>query len=326
MEQDYTPPVPVEPKLHEVHGYHTGVHSVPTNLPGNVQHHDHSHMLVSPTPEEVSQAILQSASEEGPSAEEVLNSMSAEDFQAQGLLDPQTEEDLKKKGKKRKKGEGDENSKKRICLAVGCEREITRRYLCPAHSKQKQRNGGKIELKNGEKLAAKPGRPNKPFSEQARPYHKLQSFDKKIDEWAGGKSEGNIMLLEYLASSFFETRLPEHTNAETFEAIGRNIVRFLEQLPEKSPFRKPLIKAIGKEIPVAKLEKVITFGKTTISKSFRLADEKNLLLSIRYKPNVKRKRPGKEDDSLEPGKEGGLPPGLTLELNNLEPVGYEGQL
>lgn len=56
------------------------------------------------------------------------------------------------------------------------------------HQKQKERNGGKIELKENVKFTK--GRTPTPFSKHANKYAKLKTFDKKIDEWAGGKEEG----------------------------------------------------------------------------------------------------------------------------------------
>jgi len=197
----------------------------------------------------------------------------------------------KPKRKRKKSTKDDTQKEKRPCMADGCERMISSRRLCSAHQKQKERNGGQIALKDkSEQLTpSKAGRPITPFSKQANPHSKLQNFDEKINEIAGGMDEGNHMISEYLNSSFYQNRFPKQEDSEVYECIGKNITNFLDQLPNSSPFRKPLIKAMGKDIAVGKLEKVISFKKSTITKAFKLPDDDNLLLSIRYKSDAPKR-------------------------------------
>jgi len=181
-------------------------------------------------------------------------------------------------------------------LAVGCERQIRQRRLCPMHQKQKERNNGKIELKENVKFAK--GRTPTPFSKHANKYAKLKIFDKKIDEWAGGKEEGTMMLESYMDSSYYQSRFPKQEDFKIYEQIGKNIVEFMKHLPEKSPLRRPLIKAISENVPLSRLREVLPVSKQTVINSKKLPDQDNLLLTIRYKPNVTRNR---KRSHLDPG-------------------------
>jgi hypothetical protein len=181
-----------------------------------------------------------------------------------------------------------------VCLALGCERQIKQRRLCSMHQKQKERNGGKLELKENVKFAK--GRTPTPFSKHANKYAKLKSFDKKVDEWAGGREEGTMMLESYMESSYHQARFPKHEDSKIYEQIGKNIVEFMKHLPEKSPLRRPLIKAMSENVALARLREVLPVSKQTVINSKKLADQDNLLLTIKYKPNVTRSR--KRDGSL----------------------------
>eukprot|EP01118_Nematostelium_gracile_P014906 TRINITY_DN588_c0_g1_i1.p1 TRINITY_DN588_c0_g1~~TRINITY_DN588_c0_g1_i1.p1 ORF type:complete len:373 (-),score=92.05 TRINITY_DN588_c0_g1_i1:74-1042(-) len=201
----------------------------------------------------------------------------------------------KKKGRtaKKRKRNLDKDGKEpqlNTCLAVGCERQIRQRRLCPMHQKQKERNNGKIEIKENVKFNK--GRTPTPFSKHANKYAKLKIFDRKIDEWAGGKEEGSMMLESYLDSSYYQGRFQKQEDYRVYEQIGRNMVEFMRYLPEKSPLRRPLIKAISENVPMAKLREVLPVSKQTVLNSKKLPDQDNLLLTIRYKPNVTRKRKG----------------------------------
>jgi len=189
------------------------------------------------------------------------------------------------KGKKRKDPE------LKICMALGCDKTIKRRRLCSTHQKQKERNNGKLELKDDYKdQRFTKGRSPTPFSKHANKYAKLKVFDSKIDQWAGGKEEGSLMLQAYIESSYYQARYPKSEDNKIYEQIGRNIVNFLQQLPEKSPLRKPLIKAMSEGIAPSRLTNILPISKRTIMYSKKLPDDDNLLLTIRYKPNVTRKR------------------------------------
>jgi len=156
------------------------------------------------------------------------------------------------------------------------------------HQKQKERNNGKIELK--ENIKFNKGRTPTPFSKHANKYAKLKIFDKKIDEWAGGKEEGSLMLESYMESSYYQNRFPKQEDYKIFEQIGKNIIEFMKHLPEKSPLRRPLIKAISENVPLSRLREVLPVSKQTVINSKKLPDQDNLLLTIRYKPNVTRNR------------------------------------
>jgi len=160
------------------------------------------------------------------------------------------------------------------------------------HQKQKERNSGKLDLKEDYKEHKfSKGRSPTPFSKHANKYAKLKVFDSKIDQWAGGKEEVSTMLQSYMESSYFQTRYPKHEDSKIYEHIGKNIVTFLQQLPEKSPLRKPLIKSISEGLAPSRLTTILSISKRTIMYSKKLPDHDNLLLTIRYKPNVIRKRP-----------------------------------
>eukprot|EP01114_Cavostelium_apophysatum_P023440 TRINITY_DN8826_c0_g1_i1.p1 TRINITY_DN8826_c0_g1~~TRINITY_DN8826_c0_g1_i1.p1 ORF type:complete len:364 (+),score=95.46 TRINITY_DN8826_c0_g1_i1:56-1093(+) len=191
-----------------------------------------------------------------------------------------------------------EDNAPKTCMAAGCDRTIKRRRLCSTHQKQKERNSGKLELKTEwkDKKFGK-GRSPTPFSKHANKYAKLKVFDGKIDHWAGGREEGTVMLQSYMESSYFQSRYPKHEDQKVYETIGRNIVQFLRQLPEKSPLRKPLIKAMSENLPPARLTNILPISKRTIMYSKKLSDNDNLLLTIRYKPNTSRKR---NADEIEP--------------------------
>ena len=106
-------------------------------------------------------------------------------------------------GKKRKP---DKDAQMNVCLAIGCDRQIKQRRLCPMHQKQKERNGGKIDLKETVKFAK--GRTPTPFSKHANKYAKLKTFDKKIDEWAGMFSyfSPSLFLLLMWPSYFYQNK------------------------------------------------------------------------------------------------------------------------
>ncbi|PRP79257.1 hypothetical protein PROFUN_14240 [Planoprotostelium fungivorum] len=186
------------------------------------------------------------------------------------------------------------------CLAVGCDRQIRQRRLCPMHQKQKERSGGKLDLKVENVKFAK-GRTPTPFSKHANKYAKLKTFDKKIDEWAGGKEEGTKMLEAYIESSYHQNRFPKLEDTKIFEHIGRNIIEFMKQLPEKSPLRRPLIKAMSDNVPLARLREVLPVSKQTVINSKKLHDSDNLLLTIKYRPGVNRGRKRSAAESVEMG-------------------------
>jgi len=226
------------------------------------------------------------------SAAQTIESMEAALHGSQGILTGELADTLgkKKKSKKRKRNSNKEGKEPQLntCLAVGCERQIRQRRLCPMHQKQKERNNGKIELKENVKFAK--GRTPTPFSKHANKYAKLKIFDKKIDEWAGGKEEGTMMLESYMDSSYYQSRFPKQEDFKIYEQIGKNIVEFMKHLPEKSPLRRPLIKAISENVPLSRLREVLPVSKQTVINSKKLPDQDNLLLTIRYKPNVTRNR------------------------------------
>jgi len=226
-------------------------------------------------------------------AAQSLESMEAALHGAGGILTAELADPLgkkKSKAKKRKRNTSKEGKEPQLntCLAVGCERQIRQRRLCPMHQKQKERNNGKIELK--ENIKFNKGRTPTPFSKHANKYAKLKIFDKKIDEWAGGKEEGSLMLESYMESSYYQNRFPKQEDYKIFEQIGKNIIEFMKHLPEKSPLRRPLIKAISENVPLSRLREVLPVSKQTVINSKKLPDQDNLLLTIRYKPNVTRNR------------------------------------
>jgi len=212
----------------------------------------------------------------------------------------------KKKGKKRKRNtkEGTKEPQLNTCLAVGCDRQIKQRRLCPMHQKQKERNNGKLELKENVRFGK--GRTPTPFSKHANKYAKLKIFDKKIDEWAGGREEGTMMLESYIESSYYQNRFPKQEDFKIYEQIGKNIIDFMKQLPEKSPLRRPLIKAVSENVPLARLREVLPVSKQTVINSKKLPDHDNLLLTIRYKPNVTRNRKRGPLDSLDGSLDGDI--------------------
>jgi len=225
------------------------------------------------------------------SAAQTIESMEAALNGTQGILSGELADlGKKKKSKKRKRNANKEGKEPQLntCLAVGCERQIRQRRLCPMHQKQKERNNGKIELKENVKFAK--GRTPTPFSKHANKYAKLKIFDKKIDEWAGGKEEGTMMIESYMDSSYYQGRFPKQEDFKIYEQIGKNIVDFMKHLPEKSPLRRPLIKAISENVPLSRLREVLPVSKQTVINSKKLPDQDNLLLTIRYKPNVTRNR------------------------------------
>jgi len=191
-------------------------------------------------------------------------------------------------GNKRRKSDKGEQPQLNTCLAANCDRQIKQRRLCPMHQKQKERSGGKLELKENVKFSK--GRTPTPFSKHANKYAKLKSFDKKIDEWAGGQEEGSMMLEYYIESSYYQARFPKQEDSKIFEQIGKNIIEFMKQLPDKSPLRRPLIKAVSENVPLARLREVLPVSKQTVINSKKLPDQENLLLTIKYKPNVTRNR------------------------------------
>lgn len=188
------------------------------------------------------------------------------------------------------------SSELKICMALGCDRQIKRRRLCSTHQKQKERNHGQLALKDDfkEQKFTK-GRSPTPFSKHANKYAKLKQFDAKIDQWAGGKEEGTSMLQEYIRSTYYQARYPKREDSSVFEQIGKNMVSFLQQLPEKSPLRKPLIKAISENLAPSRLSAVLPISKRTIMYSKKIPDNDNLLLTIRYKPTPRRREDGSID-------------------------------
>ena len=98
------------------------------------------------------------------------------------------------------------------------------------------------------------------------------------------------MLESYRDSSYYQNRFPKNEDNRVYEQIGKNIIEFMKHLPEKSPLRRPLIKAISENIPLTKLKEVLPVSKQTVINSKKLPDQDNLLLTIRYKPGVTRTR------------------------------------
>jgi len=177
-----------------------------------------------------------------------------------------------------------------VCLAIGCDRLVKHRRLCAMHQKQKERNDGKIELKENVSLKQYKGRQPTPFSKHANKYAKLKTFDKKIDDWSGSREEGSVMFQSYIESSYYTGRFPKVEDNTIYESIGKNIVDFVKALPEKSPLRKPLIKALSENIQHQKLREVLPVSKQIVQTSKKLSDSDNLLLTIKYKPNVTRSK------------------------------------
>ncbi|PRP74308.1 hypothetical protein PROFUN_11810 [Planoprotostelium fungivorum] len=184
------------------------------------------------------------------------------------------------------------------CLAVGCERQQKSRRLCSMHQKQKER-GGKLDLKDGTTKFPK-GRKPIPFTQHSNKAAKLKNFDKKIDEWGGGKEEGTKMLQAYVGSTYHLSRFPKKEDTTIFEQVGRNIISFMRQLPDKSPLRRPLIKAVSENIPIARLIEVLPVCKQTVINSMRIGDEDNLLLTMKSRPNEARKRAIEEEEPEAP--------------------------
>jgi len=266
-----------------------------------------AHLVNDPEVFSLEQVVLEGGRQMSDSLQGGSSHLEAMDLNGAQLLGADLSDPLgKKKGKQKKRKRSSEKSGKEpqlnTCLALGCDRQIKQRRLCPMHQKQKERNNGKIELKESVKFAK--GRTPTPFSKHANKYAKLKIFDKKIDEWAGGREEGSMMLESFMESSYYQNRFPKQDDYKIFEQIGKNIIEFMKQLPEKSPLRRPLIKAISENVPLARLREVLPVSKQTVINSKKLLDSDNLLLTIRYKPNVtrSRKRTGMEGvglDSLE---------------------------
>jgi len=121
-----------------------------------------------------------------------------------------------------------------------------------------------------------------------------------------------MMLDSYMESSYYQGRFPKQEDFKNFfEQIGKNIVEFMKTLPEKSPMRKPLIKAISENVPLVRLREVLPVSKQTVINSKKLPDQENLLLTIRYKPNVRNR----ENDHLDTN---GLDDSLDSELDNVD--------
>jgi len=224
---------------------------------------------------------------------------------------------------KRRKHDKDQSPQLNTCLALGCDRQIKQRRLCPMHQKQKERTG-KLELKENVPFKFSKGRTPTPFSKHANKYAKLKSFDKKIDEWAGGREEGSTMLEHYLESSYYAQRFFKQEDSKIYEQVGSNIIEFMKQLPEKSPLRRPLIKAVSENIALSRLREVLPVSKQTVINSKKLSDQDNLLLTIKYKPNVTRNRKQMVDALGNPimGEEGNLNDELSGndELNNAQSI------
>lgn len=117
--------------------------------------------------------------------------------------------------KKKRKRTSDKSGTINTCLAAGCDRQMRQRRLCPMHQKQKERNNGKLELKENVKFQK--GRSPTPFSKHANKYAKLKIFDKKIDEWGGGREEGTLMLEAYMDSSYYTSRFPKQVMNSEFD-------------------------------------------------------------------------------------------------------------
>lgn len=133
------------------------------------------------------------------------------------------------------------------------------------------------------------------------------------------------MLDAYLESSYHQNRFPKQEDSKIYEQIGKNIVEFMKQLPEKSPLRRPLIKAMSDGVPLARLREVLPVSKQTVINSKKLSDQDNLLLTIKYKPNVTRNRKrnsnGLDINSLSPSHSPALSLNNQLQgVNNEEPI------
>ena len=111
-----------------------------------------------------------------------------------------------------------------------------------------------------------------------------------------------------MESSYHQGRFPKQEDSKIYEQIGKNIVEFMKQLPEKSPLRRPLIKAMSENVALARLREVLPVSKQTVINSKKLSDQDNLLLTIKYKPNVTRNRKMGPSGSIigDLGEEGGI--------------------
>eukprot|EP01119_Soliformovum_irregulare_P021408 TRINITY_DN7122_c0_g1_i1.p1 TRINITY_DN7122_c0_g1~~TRINITY_DN7122_c0_g1_i1.p1 ORF type:complete len:295 (-),score=65.47 TRINITY_DN7122_c0_g1_i1:21-905(-) len=125
-------------------------------------------------------------------------------------------------------------------------------------------------------------------SKHANKYAKLKIFDKKIDEWAGGKEEGTLMLESYMESSYYQTRFITHDESKLHEQIGKNMIDYFKALPEKSAIRAHLVNPMSLNIPFAKLKDV--FGP--LAKNFMQAQPRLPPLNQDNLDNLARQRNG----------------------------------
>jgi hypothetical protein len=127
------------------------------------------------------------------------------------------------------------------------------------------------------------GRPQVSISTHTNPSEKLKRFEKKLVDWAGSKDEANALLKAYLASPRWVESKKENTNDDVLKRIGEAMCTFVEQLPYRSPFRKPILQAMSQKVKAHELQEVLPFSRTTIHKSLKMDPNDNPLLTTKNK-------------------------------------------
>jgi len=194
----------------------------------------------------------------------------------------------KKRGLSALKDKRSKKSKREIPQKTcqGCGINIKSRNWCSKCNKRKTRNGGVYP--NPQEIR-KPGRPAKSILIHSNPTQKFIQLENKIAEIAGGKDEANTLLKEYFCSSRWQKQTEVPVTQDIYARIGKSVCSFLETLPPCSPFRKPMLSAMGQNVTSAELKQVVPFGARTIQNSKHLDPAQNPLLTTKCKPHEKRK-------------------------------------
>lgn len=128
---------------------------------------------------------------------------------------------------------------RQVCNAAGCTMLCRPRgRLCAKHQKQRERGRTPLELKDPN-LVLRMGRPPTPFSRlnSSNRRKKLQRLDELLDETAGAKDEGTLLMRSYLESPYWTHRAGNSDSQRVFEFVGRALLR---DIPHDHPLRMHL--------------------------------------------------------------------------------------
>jgi hypothetical protein len=105
-----------------------------------------------------------------------------------------------------------------------------------------------------------------------------------INKFGGNEIEGERLFNDYYK------KINQNSNENINTIITNNAINLIKDLPTKSPFRKPLLSKLTKNISNKNSSKLFNISKSIISTSQKLENSKNILFTMKYLPYVERKK------------------------------------